>query len=58
MEHDAGSRNTKSRKAQEFGLGSHPEVAWSDGKELCQRPKVLVLVTEEDLHGLEALGLT
>jgi hypothetical protein len=30
----------------------------SDGEELRQRPKAPVLVTEEDLHGLEASGLT
>jgi hypothetical protein len=29
-----------------------------DGVELRQRPKVPVLVTEEDLHGLKTLGAT
>jgi hypothetical protein len=37
---------------------SWPEVAWSDGEELCQRPKAHVFVTEEDLCDLEASRLT
>jgi hypothetical protein len=39
-------------------MRSWPEVTWSDGEELHERPKVLVLFTEKDMHGLEALGLT
>jgi hypothetical protein len=48
----------KSRSTQELGPWSQPEVAWSDGKELRQRPKAPALVTEKDLRGFEMPGLT
>jgi hypothetical protein len=37
---------------------SWPEIVWSDGEELRQRMKALMLVIEGDLCGLKASGLT